>query len=310
MYATTKPYVSQIKELIRSTWRNNPFVEVVEGSSYNLFHARGAWWADVDHTDGFGTKGLIHWQRRTLAAAAQDAIAMNVNDLVAVGAVPYKTQVHLMLPEDDHAAILDTMKALVELCVQQNIAITGGETSVQDNLKGMEISLTMTGAVVHRDQVRNEIREGNVILGIPSSGIHANGFTLVRKLVHDYVSHPELATPTRIYSLPVPCQSAIHITGGGWDRLRRILPGGLAANLVRWQLPPLYVWLKGLYEDVVSRDISGLYRTLNMGYGMVIIAKKDEADQAQKVLGADVLGEVVQGANLVRIGSGKNELIL
>src|SRR3989344_7000443 len=130
MYDATKPYKRQLRQLIQSTWLT-PYIEVKDGL-YATFQKKFSY-PEVDHTDGLGTKGYYHWQRRTWAAAVQDALAMNLNDLLLVGAVPYKLQNHLTLPDDDHKTILEIIGCLAQECGQRQIAMTGGGTSIHNN---------------------------------------------------------------------------------------------------------------------------------------------------------------------------------
>src|SRR5262245_13478561 len=127
MYNPTKPYKHQILRLIESTWRTH-HVHVERGlypviiKKFNL--------PEIHHTDGLGTKGAYHWKKRTFKNAVVDALAMNLNDLAMVGAIPYSVQNHIVLPKDDHQAILTIVRSLARECKKRNIAMTGGETSI------------------------------------------------------------------------------------------------------------------------------------------------------------------------------------
>ena len=137
MYDPTKPYKGNILNLIKKTWDSSPLT-VTPG--YNTIFQRNFSFPEVDHTDGIGTKGYFHWKMRTFKNAVLDSLAMNLNDLVLSRAKPFKLQNHIMLPLDDHLAILEIIETFVEECVKRGIAITGGETSVHSNLDGLEIS--------------------------------------------------------------------------------------------------------------------------------------------------------------------------
>jgi len=174
MYDPTKPYKEQILELIKQTWET-PYVSVV-GDVYPIIKKKFSY-PEVDHTDGIGTKGVYHWQQRTFENAVIDALAMNLNDLALVGARPYRLQNHILLPEDDRDAILEIIETLAEECKRRDIAITGGETSIHNNIDGLEISLTVSGFI--KNYKPNIFRPGDVLIGIRSNGLHSNGFTKV-----------------------------------------------------------------------------------------------------------------------------------
>ena len=127
MYNPTKPYKSQILAEIKKTWRT-PYVDI-RADVYPIVKNKFSL-PEVDHTDGIGTKGIYHWQKRTFRNAVLDALAMNLNDLALVRAVPYKLSNHIFMPKDDNIAILAIVRALSQECQKRKIAITGGETSV------------------------------------------------------------------------------------------------------------------------------------------------------------------------------------
>ncbi len=168
-YNPEKPYKNQILELIKKTWIT-PYISVQEGI-YPVFKRKFDY-PEIDHTDGIGTKGIYYWNRRTFRNAVLDALAMNLNDLAMARAVPYKLQCHLILPEDNKSVILDIMKNLVIECKKRQIAITGGETSIQDNVQGIDISLTVSGFV--KKAKGNQFLVGDMLVGFASSGLHSN----------------------------------------------------------------------------------------------------------------------------------------
>jgi phosphoribosylaminoimidazole (AIR) synthetase len=185
-YDPTKPYKHALKHIIRQTWDKCPYVEIADGY-YPTFRRKHTG-VEIDHTDGIGTKGVHHWQQGTFAEAAQDALAMNVNDLAIAGFKAYKTQAHLMVQDDDERSIVAVMSALGKLCEARGIAITGGETGVHNNLRGMELSLTVTGVQVEQRKNVGLAEHDDVFVLIPSSGPHSNGFTLL--------GHPVAGTQT------------------------------------------------------------------------------------------------------------------
>jgi len=144
MYNPTKPYKEQILDLIKKTWET-PHVHITRGI-YPII-IRKNYYHEVDHTDGIGTKGIYHWEHRTFRNAILDTLAMNLNDLALARAVPYKLQNHILIPEDDKKAIIEIAETLTNECIKREIAITGGETSIHNNIYGVEVSLTVSGFI-------------------------------------------------------------------------------------------------------------------------------------------------------------------
>lgn len=275
MYETTKPYKKGIKSLIRKTWKNLNVLNV--SSEYPIFSVDHK--LQVDHTDGIGTKGILHWRNRSFKSAVLDALAMNINDLTTLRAIPFKLQNHLTIPEDDHEAILEILGYLSEECIKRNIAITGGETSIQNNIEGMELSITMTG---YLDKfVENRLKVGDNLIGLPSSGFHCNGFTKLRELgISD-------TRPTTIYELKDywdKLNGIVHIAGGGFTRLKQYLEG---TALINWN-PPY--------------TIEEMFKTFNCGIGMVLSTTSN--------IEGIPLGKVIQGEKKVIIQTNKEEICL
>jgi phosphoribosylformylglycinamidine cyclo-ligase len=302
MYDTTKPYKGVIKDLIRSTWEGNRYVEVQEGY-YNEFRRKHQG-REVDHTDGLGTKGQLHWKHRTLKYAAQDALAMNTNDLVLVGARPYKAQVNLMLPEDDERSIVEVMTHLCELCKNRGIAITGGETSIHDNMEGMELSLTVSGVVTEKWVHPLVARHGDKLICLKSSGIHSNGLTMVRKLFgnnyHEWMVQPTMLYDHLILERGLPIHAAMHITGGGFTKVNDILPQFGSAHFERWDVPKCFddiydryaiAWDGGQFKGWHKPE-NMMYRNFNMGVGLVLAVAPEDAEWVATATGGFIGGEV------------------
>lgn len=175
MYDTTKPYKKQIESLVKKTWHTSEY----------------------HHTDGIGTKGIYHWQKRSFENAVIDALAMNLNDMALKRATPYALIDHLFVPKDDNFAIIEIIENLVEKCKKRNIAITGGETTIHNNMEGIEISITMLGFLSGQPKI-NKFRIDDAMIGIGSNGLHSNGFTKIRELYSNDFK-PEFIKPTYIY---------------------------------------------------------------------------------------------------------------
>lgn len=306
MYDTTKPYLSKVQQAIQSTW-HTPYAEAMQllGNSYPYVHVKTDK-MQVDHTDGIGTKGIFHWTWRTFAAAVQDALAMNLNDLLTMRLRPIKLQNHLTIQRDDHPAVVEIITSLCEECRRRVILVSGGETSVQNNMEGMDLSLTITG-ICEVPISDNEFLEGDLLVGLPSSGLHSNGFTFVREfMANEQIEQPlgvwmknELTTPTRIYwdqLYPVvtgrhyeAIHGIVHIAGGGFTRLVKHVDRGLGIKLGKWPVQPIFEKLNRLFAS------ENMYATFNCGIGMILSVSPKRAEEVATLLGGSVIGEVTNG---------------
>jgi len=297
MYDTTKPYKDRVKELVRSTWEPCPHIAVLNcESEYPIFKSdHPEHFFEIDHTDGIGSKGMLHWYNDTFLYAVQDALAMNINDLTTARAIPFKLQNHLTLPVDDHNAILAIVGHLASECLRRGIAMTGGEISIQDNLQGMELSITMTGCL--QKYHKNRLMPDDTLIGLPSSGLHANGFTKVRQLFakHEWETEPWgpiLTTPTTIYELSHcwdKINGIVHIAGGGFTRLKQYLNGAMA-NI--WK--ESYVSIPKIFSDLwrLGVPIEEMYKTFNCGVGMVLSVSPEHTAEILDKTGGSIMGRV------------------
>ncbi len=300
-YDPTKPYKRQLLQLIQSTW-DSPHLKVRPGL-YPVFE-RTTTGLEIDHTDGIGTKGEYHWRQRTFGAAVQDALAMNLNDLAMARAKAYKLQNHLTLPADDHAAILEIIGALANECKQRQIVMTGGETSIHDGATGMDISLTVSGIVI--DDQPNQMKAGDVLIGLLSSGLHSNGFSKVREVLGD-VDRPEFTIPTVLYDQTIlslirefPVHGMMHITGGAFTKLLDIAQG-VDVTIKRKNFPTS----NPIWPELVSHGLSDeeMYRTFNCGIGFAVSVSPSVALEVQKKCGGVEIGNIVPGVGRITIES-------
>ncbi len=309
MYNPTKPYKYRILKLIRSTWKT-PYVKVEKGL-YPVFKKNFSLW-EVQHTDGIGTKGFYHWEKRAFNNAVVDALAMNLNDLAVVGAIPYALQNHIVLPKDDHKAILEIVKSLAVECRKRKIAMTGGETSIHSDTKGMDISITVSGFLPKK--FNNQCKNGDVLLGLRSSGIHSNGFTKVRE-VFGNTYRREFTEPTKIYLDDIlsilathKVHGMMHITGGAFTKLKDILGKNDAVISQPKTLQP-----QKIFRDMYAKGLSNktMYSTFNCGIGFILSVPKKEV---QKILSHSpniaVIGKVIRGTGKVRIVSAFDKKII
>lgn len=301
MYDPTKPYKENILELIQQTWET-PYVSV-KGDVYPIVEKKFPY-PEVDHTDGIGTKGVYHWQQRTFRNAALDALAMNLNDLALLRAKPYKLQNHILIPEDDQETILEIIETLVEECKKRDIAITGGETSIHNNINGLDISITISGFIKNYKPNRFEI--GDILIGLKSNGLHSNGFTKVREVFGEEY-RPEFVAPTSIYldiilSLDerFNIHGMMHITGGAYTKLKDLLHNVNATLKRDHKLQPQQIFSQ-LYERGISDE--EMYKTFNCGIGFILSVSPQDADKIVSKLDADIIGEVSPGTGKVRIES-------
>lgn len=309
MYDPTKPYKYQILTLIENTW-NTPYVKVEKGL-YPIITKKFSHF-EVQHTDGIGTKGLYHWKKRTFKNAALDALAMNLNDLAMVGAVPYAIQNHIILPKDDHAAILEIVKVLATECRKRKIAMTGGETSIHSDSKGLDISITVSGFI--KSKRKNQCKVGDILVGLASNGLHSNGFTKVREVFGNKY-RDELTEPTRIYLDEIlslldkyKVNGMMHITGGAFTKLKDILGKTDAVIFHPEKLQPQKVF-GDIYAKVFSNKV--MYSTFNCGIGFVLSVPKKEVQKVlSRLRNSSIIGEIVRGGGKVRIKSAFDQKIV
>jgi len=254
-------------------------------------------------TDGVGSKLLLAEEMDSIHTVGIDCVAMNTNDLICVGAEPLSFVDYVALDKPDEELMAKIGKGLAEGCKQSNCTLSGGETAILPELvHGFDIAGTSVG-YVKQDEIIDgtRISDGDTLIGLKSSGPHSNGYTLIRKLFDgDKELGKKLVEPTRIYvkevmSLikQVNVHGIAHITGGGLDNISRI--NNNFQYVIDNPLPVLSVfdWLqeKGNIED------KEMYRTFNMGMGMVIIVNKDDAEKSVSILGehAQIIGSVRDG---------------
>ena len=279
----------------------------------------------VSGTDGVGTKQRIAQLMGIHNTVGIDCVAMCVNDIVCCGAKPLFFLDYIAIGRNEPEKVASLVSGVAEGCVQAGCALIGGETAEHPgtmqpedyDLAGFSVGIVDQDRILRKDSVR----KGDVILGLPSSGIHSNGYSLVRKVFD--VEHAllearveelgmtlgeALLTPTRIYVKPVlaaletGCVHGIsHITGGGfYENIPRCLPNGYQAKIEKAAIPVLPVF-RLLQErgGIPERD---MFNTFNMGIGMSLVAAADQADAVKAVLpDAVVIGEIVRGDSAISI---------
>lgn len=301
--------VDAIKPLARSTAR--PGSDAGLGGFGALFDLRAAGYQDpllVATTDGVGTKLKVAILANRHDTVGIDLVAMCVNDLVVQGAEPLLFLDYYATGKLDVSAGRDIVAGIAEGCRQAGCALVGGETAEMPGMYSdgdYDLAGFSVGAVERTNALTGDaVRDGDVVLGLASSGVHSNGYSLVRKLVetsglgYDAVCPWDasktlgeaLLTPTRIYVKSTlkavragTVRAMAHITGGGLiENIPRVLPDGLGVTLdaKSWQLPPVFAWLKKT-GDLTALDMA---RTFNSGLGMVVVVPADKADEAIAIL--------------------------
>ena len=303
MYDPTKPYKKQIFELIEKTW-DNPYISVKK-DVYSIIR-KNFDLPEIDHSDGIGSKGVYHWERRTFRNAVLDTLAMNLNDLALMRAVPYKLQNHIIIPEDDKKAILEIVSSLSEICQERKIAITGGETSIHNNINGMDIGMTVSGVLP--TEKPNQIVDGDVLIGFRSNGLHSNGFSKVREVFgNEY--RKEFIEPTAIYIDTVlaidksfDIHGMMHMTGGSYTKLKDIISGVDLVINNQHKLKPQEIFT-AMYKKGVSDE--DMYKTFNCGVGFIISTVQADADAIiQKYPDTtDIIGRAKRGSRKVSVDS-------
>ncbi|ASJ08404.1 phosphoribosylformylglycinamidine cyclo-ligase [Thermococcus siculi] len=247
-------------------------------------------------TDGVGTKVLVAEAVGRFDTIGIDMIAMNVNDLLCVGAEPMALVDYLAVKEPDERVFSEIAKGLYEGAKEARIAIVGGETAIMpDLINGFDLAGTAIGVVDKEGIITGEkIKPGDTVIGISSSGIHSNGLTLARKLLipkygleYEYEGKKLwewLLEPTRIYVKPIlellknfEVHGLAHITGGGLLNLKRLTGYGFAL-----EMPPVEGIFKLIHENGVPLD--EMFRVFNMGVGMVAIVPQGESEEALQLL--------------------------
>ena len=277
----------------------------------------------VSGTDGVGTKLRLAFLLDKHDTVGIDCVAMCVNDVICCGAAPLFFLDYIACGKNDPERIAAIVKGVAEGCVQAGCALIGGETAEMPgfypedeyDLAGFAVGLADEDKMVDH----STMQPGDVILALPSSGVHSNGFSLVRKVFDvekrdltryvDELGAPlgeTLLTPTRIYVKPVlellkevPVRGLAHITGGGFfENIPRCLRPGLAARIEKSavRVPPVFRLIQK-EGGIPERD---MFNTFNMGVGMTAVVPQDYADAALRLLKASgeeayALGEIVEG---------------
>lgn len=310
--------VERIKPAASSTKR--PGVMDGLGGFGAMFDLRAAGFSDpvlVSATDGVGTKLRIAIDTGNVDTVGIDLVAMCVNDLVCQGAIPLFFLDYFATGRLDIDSAARVIEGIAEGCRQADTALVGGETAEMPGMyEGADFDLAgfAVGAMERGQSLPRNVAEGDVLLGLPSSGVHSNGYSLVRKIVGksglgwsdpcpfgDGTLASHLLEPTKIYIKPAVAalktgglNALAHITGGGLtENLPRALPAGLGADidLDAWQRLPVFDWLIGQ----AGLDQAEALKTFNCGIGMIAVCSELNAPFVEGALASE-------GTAPVRIG--------
>lgn len=280
----------------------------------------------VSCTDGVGTKLKLAVMANRHDTVGIDLVAMCVNDAICCGARPIIFLDYVAMSKDDPALLEQIVSGISKGCMETDSALIGGETAIMPSLyqQGEYDLAGFCVGVAEKSEIIDgkAIQSGDVLIGIASSGCHSNGFSLIRKVVFEMGQYsidsmvPELGqtvadallTPTRLYVRPalallekfkanVGIRGIAHITGGGLEEnLSRILPPGLKPEISAgsWSVPPVFKWI----QSVGHIDDDEMARVFNMGIGLILVVKPEEADAisaaiAEMKLDASRIGRIV-----------------
>ena len=318
--------VQRMKGYVRTTFNQNVLGDL--GSFGGLFKFDKARYKDpilVSSTDGVGTKILVAAQAKRYHTIGQDLVNHCVNDILVQGAKPLFFLDYFATGKLDPGVTAEVVRGLAIACKQQGTVLIGGETAEMPGLYApgdFDLAGTIVGVVDRKDLITGDkVRPGDVILGLPSSGLHTNGYSLARKVLFERGKlslaakqkrlggrslADALLTPHRCYAqvmLPlrqrVDVLAMAHLTGGGFtENIPRVLPQGCRAVIRKdaWTVPALFQWIVELGQ--VPADDA--FRTLNMGIGLVFMVRPGQAEKALAALKqagspAKLLGWVEKG---------------
>ncbi|MEO2032185.1 MAG: phosphoribosylformylglycinamidine cyclo-ligase [Planctomycetaceae bacterium] len=321
--------MKRLPSLMEAT--KTPGVMGLPGGFAGLFHL-GAMrdWKDpvlVSGTDGVGTKLRVAIDVGVYSTVGIDLVAMCVNDCLCLGATPLFFLDYIAMDADNPELLEQLVQGISQGCIQSGAALLGGETAIMPDMYAVgdfDLSGFCVGAAERAELVngRQRILPGDVVIGLPSSGFHSNGYSLIRKAVFERAGlrtedrldqldgqtvGEVLLTPTRIYADQVSAVFAAagnqdvhgiaHVTGGGIaENLERILPTGVSVALDRdtWNVPKVFDWVQQLGE-IAGTEMD---RVFNMGLGLILIVPESRAEQVRAAAstedyGATIIGHVV-----------------
>ena len=326
--------VDLMKAHVRATFRKEVLSDI--GGFGGLFALDMKKYAEpvlVSGTDGVGTKLKLAFMMDRHDTIGQDAVAMCVNDILVQGAEPLFFLDYLAVGKLEPEKVANIVSGVAKACKESGCSLIGGETAEmagfypdgEYDVAGFAVGVAEKSRLITGET----IAPGDVLLGLPSTGVHSNGFSLVRKICFDHQKFTvdthvpelgktlgeELLTPTRLYPkvcLPLienyQIKGMVHITGGGfYDNIPRVLPAGCGAvvNVENWPRPEIFSLLQQ-WGQVAWPE---MYRTFNMGIGMILVVSEPTAPLVQRALAEQNeicyrIGRVVTGDQTVQLKGG------
>ncbi len=326
--------VSLIKDSVKATYRPEVLGDL--GGFGGLFALNMAKYKEpvlVSGTDGVGTKLKLAFMLNKHDTIGQDAVAMCVNDVLVQGAEPLFFLDYLAVGKLEPYKVAAIVKGIAGACRESGCALIGGETAEmagfysdgEYDVAGFTVGIVEKSKIITGEKVSN----GDVLIGLPSTGIHSNGYSLVRKICFDHKKYngseyfdeigstlaEELLKPTRLYPkvcLPLiekfDIHAMVHVTGGGfYDNIPRILPEKCDAQISAdtWQMPPIF----SLLQKWGNVDWHEMYRTFNMGIGMILVVSPEDVQSVCSELDSQnekayIIGKIIPGSKNVAIKGG------
>jgi phosphoribosylformylglycinamidine cyclo-ligase len=312
--------IKSLRDELRTTFRSEVFGQM--GGFSALFRPNWRQYKSpilVSTTDGVGTKLKIAFMTGIHDSVGLDLVAMNVNDILVSGAEPLFFLDYFATGKLDAHTMKTVVKGIARGCLQAGCSLIGGETAeMPDFYQPGEYDLAgfCVGMVDEANLVNGtRVREGDNLIGLASSGLHSNGFSLVRKALLEKKKYPldrhilelgkslgeELLTPTAIYVKPIlklmektPVNGMVHITGGGFvDNIPRVLSERLKAvvELGTWKVPPIF----GIIQHAANLENLEMFETFNMGVGFIVILGKEHTDRALALLNSQGIAASIIG---------------
>ncbi len=326
--------VELMKDHVKRTFSDNVLTGLGSfGSMYKLDLSGMTEPVLVSGTDGVGTKLKIAFLMDKHDTVGQDCVAMCVNDIICQGAIPLFFLDYIATGKVQAEKIADIVKGIADGCVLSECSLVGGETAEMPSFYGDD-EYDLAGfavGIVDRKKIidGSKVAEGDILIGLPSSGIHSNGYSLVRKVffdkldmdVADYAEElgttlgDALITPTKIYVKACKAvferydvHGAVHMTGGGfYENIPRIIPDGLGAEIEvgTWEVPAVFKYIK----ERGNIEAKEMFSTFNMGVGMILTVSPEDAEGVMSALTAagekpSIIGKISskEGISIIKDG--------
>jgi len=314
--------VESIKNIVKKTYSRNVLSDL--GAFGGLYHLDLSLWKDpvmVSSCDGVGTKIIVAHKAKKYDTIGEDLVNHCVNDIFVQGAKPQFFLDYIGLGRMNNDFIKEIIAGMSKACIENDLALIGGEMAEMPDIyqnNDFDLVGTIVGLVEKSDLITGKsIKEDDILIGFPSTGLHTNGYSLARKIVFDklgldvdsYVkdlnatvkdallqTHKSYYPVLKKWSNPAMIHGMAHITGGGLKgNIKRIIPAGLTANIHcnTWTIPPLFKWLVKKGE----LSINEAFCAFNMGIGYVVITSKEKADQILHETEGFIIGNMTRNSH-------------